>query len=69
VRPAPEYEMKYLEICEAITLYYEALEAIASHEKEKKKAKKKGKKPPREPTPEDIFFHVSTTQKFYILFA
>ncbi|KAK0626585.1 hypothetical protein B0T14DRAFT_510379 [Immersiella caudata] len=53
IRPAPEFEVKYLEICEAITLYYEALFVVEHYNK--KKAKKQ-KKSHREPTHEDIFF-------------
>ncbi|KAK3359688.1 hypothetical protein B0T25DRAFT_588478 [Lasiosphaeria hispida] len=58
IRPAPEYEAMYLEICEAITIYYEALDIYDKYEKAcaPKKSKKKSKKPPPQPpTLDDIF--------------
>ncbi|KAK0720085.1 hypothetical protein B0H67DRAFT_484222 [Lasiosphaeris hirsuta] len=61
IRPAPKYEAMYLEICEAITLYYEALDVYDKYEKEcaRKKRKKQGKSGkgalPQPPTLDDIF--------------
>ncbi|KAK0651873.1 hypothetical protein B0T16DRAFT_404879 [Cercophora newfieldiana] len=52
VRPAPEYEEIYLQIYEAIMLYYEALNIIDEYRKRKKR---KPKKAGPEPTPDDVF--------------
>jgi len=52
--------MTYLEIYEAVLLYYEALNVIDRFEKACGKGKKKKpKRMPPEPTLDDIFFQVS----------
>lgn len=54
VRPAPEYEEIYLQMYEAIMLYYVALDVVDEYLKAKKKRSRR-----REPTPDDIFLQVS----------
>lgn len=60
IRPAPAYEATYLEICEQITLYYEALNVYDDYEKQCGKGRKKKTKrsPPAPPSLEDVFFRV-----------
>jgi len=54
IRPAPEFETAYLEFCDAVVLYYEAL---VCHE-EALKLKKKGRsKTPPDVTLDDVFLH------------
>jgi len=63
IRPAPEYEAKYLEVCEAIALYYEALYTEEKYLEACTSSKKKFRTKPNLPPPltiEDIFFRVST---------
>ena len=60
VRTAPEYMTVYLEIRQAIVLFYEAQDVYMSYQEEalKKMGKKKAAKPQKPPPLDQIFFKV-----------